>query len=63
MATFSVDGNQVDAIGKYIGERNSHFGSQINAKAIYTDVDVYNQNKNGEWVKTKSGKRTFVNIQ
>jgi RHS repeat-associated protein len=60
---FSVAGNQVDAIGKYVGARNSHFGSDVITNSVYTDVDVYNKNENGEWVKTATEKRTFVTIQ
>lgn len=30
VGTFSVKGNQVGAINKYMGARNSHFGSNIN---------------------------------
>lgn len=60
---FSVDGNQVNAINKYVGARNGHFGSNVTTNAVYTDVDVYNKNENGEWVKTKTEKRTFVNVQ
>ena len=60
---FSVEGNQVGAINNYVGSRNSHFGSSVTANAVYTDVDVYNKNENGEWVKTKTEKRTFVTIQ
>ncbi|WP_205509895.1 RHS repeat domain-containing protein [Longitalea arenae] len=63
ISAFSVEGNQVDAIGKYIGARNNHFGSNITANGVYTDVDVYNKNDDGEWVKTKSEKRTFVKFQ
>jgi hypothetical protein len=58
-----VEGNQVDAIGKYMRARNSHFGSEIHGKAIYTDVEVYNRNEDGAWVKTKTEKRTIVNLQ
>ena len=60
---FSVEGNELDTIGKYVNARNDQFGSNITANAIYTDVDVYNKNESGEWVKTKREKRTFVNIQ
>jgi RHS repeat-associated protein len=59
---FSVEGNQVHAINKYVDARNGHFGSNVTANAVYTDVDVYNKNEDGEWVKTKTEKRTFVNI-
>ena len=59
---FSVEGNQVGAINKYVGARNSHFGSSVSANAVYTDVDVYNKNDKGEWVKTKTEKRTFVTL-
>jgi len=61
--SFSVEGNQVGAIGKYMGARNGHFGSNISADAVYTDVDVYKRNENGEWVKDKTEKRTFVNFR
>jgi RHS repeat-associated protein len=63
IGAFSVEGNQVGTINKYIGARNGHFGSNVTANALYTDVDVYNKNENGEWVKTKTEKRTFVNMQ
>lgn len=59
---YSVEGNQVDAIGNYIKASNENFGRNVQAEAVYTDVDVYNKNENGEWVKTKSEKRTFVNL-
>jgi hypothetical protein len=62
VGAFSVEGNQVDVIGKYVGARNSYFGNDVSASAVYTDVDVYNRNENGEWVKSKSEKRTLVNI-
>lgn len=61
--TFSVEGNQVETIGKYIAASNGHFGRNLQVKAVYTDVDVYNRNENGEWVKTKTEKRTLVNMQ
>ncbi len=59
---FSVEGNQVSEINQYVSESNDHYNRDIQAQAIYTDVDVYNKNENGEWVKTKSEKRTFVKI-
>ena len=62
-SSYSVEGNHVDAINDYIGASNNHFGRKVQAKAVYTDVDVYNKNENGEWTKTKTEKRTFVNIQ
>jgi RHS repeat-associated protein len=61
--TFSVAGNQVNAINQYIGASNDHFGRDIQANVIYTTVDVYNKNDEGKWVKTKTEQRTFINIQ
>lgn len=63
IGAFRVEGNQVGTIYSYLGARNNHFGSTVTANAVYMDVDVYNKNENGEWVKTKTEKRTFVNIQ
>ena len=62
MGTFSVAGNEVDAINEYVGASNDHFGRNVQVNAVYTDVDVYNLNADGEWVKTKTEKRTFVTI-
>jgi hypothetical protein len=63
LGSFSVDGNQVDAIGNYVKSSNNHFGRSVQAKSVYTDVDVYNKDADGNWVKTKSEKRTFVTLQ
>ncbi len=60
VGSYSVEGNQVDAINEYVQSRNDHFGSNVNVNAVYTDVDVYNKAADGTWVKTKSEKRTFV---
>lgn len=58
--TFTVAGNQVDTINNYMYNRNVHyrqFDNKTNVK--YTNVDVYQQNKAGEWIKTTE-KRTVV---
>lgn len=60
---FSVAGDQVDLINDYVGASNDHFGRDVQVNSTYTDVDVYNKNEDGEWVKTKTEKRTIVNIQ
>lgn len=61
--TFSVVGDQTRNINQYIGQRNAHFGSKVTAKSAYTDVDVYTKNNKGEWIKTKTEKRTLVNFE
>jgi RHS repeat-associated protein len=61
--TFSVAGNQVGAINNYISASNAHFGRNVQVNAVFTNVDVYNKNKDGEWVKIKSETRTLVNVQ
>lgn len=61
--TFSVAGDQVGTIGNYVSARNKHTGGNLSVKAIYTDVDVYTKNEDGEWVKTRTEKRTLVNVQ
>jgi RHS repeat-associated protein len=63
VGSFSVEGNQVDAINSYIRASNEHFGRSVQAKTVYTNVDVYNKDDDGSWVKTKSENRTFVVIQ
>ncbi len=63
LASFSVEGNEVNAIANYIKSSNDHFGRDTQVKSVYTDVDVYNKDADGNWVKTKSEKRTFVVIQ
>ncbi|QJB30708.1 hypothetical protein HF329_05105 [Chitinophaga oryzae] len=63
VGSFSVAGNQVGAINDYISSSNAHFGRNVQANAVYTNVDVYNKNDDGEWVKTKSERRTFVTVR
>jgi hypothetical protein len=58
---FTVAGNQVDTINKYIGARNSHFGNSYVAKASYVQVDSYTKNKKGDWEK-KTEMRTVVSF-
>ena len=59
--TFSVSGNEVGSVNSYLKGRNNHYGASgnVNAKVIYTDVDVYKKNKKGEWEKSTE-QRTFV---
>jgi hypothetical protein len=63
LGSFSVDGDQTGVIGNYVKASNDHFGRNVQAKSVYTDVDVYNKDNDGNWVKTKTEKRTFVNLQ
>jgi RHS repeat-associated protein len=63
IGVFSVEGNQVDAISKYIDVSNDHFGRSVQVKSVYTDVDVYNKDNDGNWVKTKTEKRTLISVQ
>ena len=60
-SSFSVGGNQVDAINDYLKGSNSHYGRNVSANVVYTDVDMYTQNDKGEWTK-KTEKRTFVKL-
>jgi len=58
--TFTVAGNQVDTINNYMYNRNMHYKQFENKTTVtYTNVDVYQQNKAGEWIKTTE-KRTVV---
>ena len=57
--TFSVAGNQVGTINNYLQARNGHFSGQAKSNVVNTNVDVYKQNKKGEWEKSTEN-RTFV---
>lgn len=57
--TFSVAGNQVGTINNYLKARNGHFSDHAKSNVVNTNVDVYKQNKKGEWEKTTEN-RTFV---
>ena len=59
--SFSVAGNQVDVINDYLKRSNDHYGRNVSANVVYTDVDMYTQSDKGEWTK-KTEKRTFVNF-
>jgi len=59
--TYTVSGNQVQAINNYISQSNDHFGRSVNASVQYTDVDVYSKNSKGEWTKSTE-QRTVVNL-
>jgi RHS repeat-associated protein len=60
---YSVAGNQVDAIQKYITASNNHFGRNVQATVVYTTVDIYNVNNEGKLFKTGSELRTYVNLE
>jgi len=59
-SSFSVEGNQVGAIGDYMRSSNQHFGRKVGATIKYADVDMYKKNADGEWEKDKTETRTFV---
>jgi RHS repeat-associated protein len=61
--SFSVEGDQVDAVNSYVQASNTHFGRNVKAQSVYTWVDVYNRDKDGNWVKTKSERRTFTTLE
>lgn len=59
---FSVAGDEVGTINKYLRASNDHFGRNVQADAVYTTVDVYNKSEDGTWVKTTTEQRTFITI-
>ena len=48
---------------KHINASNGHFGRNVQVNAVYFNVNVYNRNDEGEWVKTRSERRTFVTVR
>lgn len=60
--SFTAEGNQVDAIKDYLKDSNEHYGRNVDATAVFTNVDIYKQDDSGDWVKEKTEKRTVVNF-
>ncbi|NMH28497.1 DUF6443 domain-containing protein [Flavobacterium silvaticum] len=60
--TFSVGGNQVDAIKNYMNARNGHTKTTTNMKVFSSTGDRYKPNGKGGWTKTTET-RTYVIFQ